>query len=130
MFATAPIQGNEIVFEYFSPSWVQEFPRIRITKVVHGYKHLFTPKKSSSGSCNIDVACKDGADWHNQARSVAVILTDNNQKYCTGAMVNNLRQDGKQYFLTVSSKTDKPTMHCPLTVSLFIRQTIVLDGTI
>jgi lysyl endopeptidase len=101
MFATAPIQGNEIVFEYFSPSWVQELPRIRITKVVHGYKPLFVPKISSSGSCNIDVACKDGADWHNQARSVAVILTDNNQKYCTGAMVNNLRQDGKQYFLTV-----------------------------
>ena len=116
MFATAPIQGNEIVFEYFSPSWVQEFPRIRITKVVHGYKHLFNPEKSSSGSCNIDVACKDGADWHNQARSVAVILTDNNQKYCTGAMVNNLRQDGKQYFLTVSFEPDKLTTHSLLTV--------------
>lgn len=101
MFATAPVTGNEIVFEYFSPAHVQAFPRIRITKVVHGYKHLFKPKASSSGSCNIDVACKDGAGWHDQARSVAVILTDNNSKYCTGAMVNNLREDGKQYFLTV-----------------------------
>lgn len=101
MFATAPVTGNKIVFEYFSPAHVQAFPRIRITKVVHGYKHLFKPKASSSGSCNIDVACKDGAGWHDQARSVAVILTDNNSKYCTGAMVNNLREDGKQYFLTV-----------------------------
>lgn len=76
-------------------------PKLHISKVVHGYKRLFDNQKSSSGSCNIDVACKDGSGWHDQARSVAVILTDNNQKYCTGAMVNNLRQDGKQYFLTV-----------------------------
>lgn len=112
MFATAPVAGNEIVFEYFSPAFVQELPRIRITKVVHGYKHLLKPKTSSSGSCNVDVACKDGAGWHDQARSVAVILTDNNQKYCTGAMINNLRQDGKQYFLTVSSMFSL-TFHTP-----------------
>ncbi|KAG2174218.1 hypothetical protein INT43_004239 [Umbelopsis isabellina] len=104
-FATVPVVGNEIVFEYFSPSEVKEMPKLHISKVVHGYKRLFDNHKSSSGSCNIDVACKDGTGWHDQARSVAVILTDNNQKYCTGAMVNNLRQDGKQYFLTANHCT-------------------------
>ncbi|KAG0227128.1 hypothetical protein BGW42_003144 [Actinomortierella wolfii] len=51
-----------------------------------------------SGKCNLDVACFH--EYRDQSRSVGVILTDYNQKYCTGSLVNNARQDGRQLFLT------------------------------
>ncbi|KAF9974735.1 hypothetical protein BGZ73_001818 [Actinomortierella ambigua] len=51
-----------------------------------------------SGKCNLDVACFH--EYRDQSRSVGVILTDYNQKYCTGSMMNNARHDGRQLFLT------------------------------
>ncbi|KAF9162680.1 hypothetical protein DFQ26_003342 [Actinomortierella ambigua] len=51
-----------------------------------------------SGKCNLDVACFH--EYRDQSRSVGVILTDFNQKYCTGSMINNARHDGRQLFLT------------------------------
>ncbi|KAF9109883.1 hypothetical protein BGX27_007026 [Mortierella sp. AM989] len=59
------------------------------------------PIRAMSGKCNIDVACHQ-SEFHDQSRSVGVILTDYNQKYCTGSLVNNVRQDGKQLFLTAN----------------------------
>ncbi|KAI1317283.1 hypothetical protein EDD11_008771 [Mortierella claussenii] len=59
------------------------------------------PVRAMSGKCNVDVACHQ-QDYYDQSRSVGVILTDYNQKYCTGAMVNNARQDGRQLFLTAN----------------------------
>ncbi|KAF9197086.1 hypothetical protein BGZ50_000036 [Haplosporangium sp. Z 11] len=59
------------------------------------------PVQSMSGKCNIDVACHL-KDYYNQTRSVGVLLTDYNQKYCTGALINNVRQDGRQLFLTAN----------------------------
>lgn len=59
------------------------------------------PVQAMSGKCNVDVACHL-KEYYDQSRSVGVILTDYNQKYCTGAMINNAEQDGRQLFLTVS----------------------------
>ncbi|KAF8941574.1 hypothetical protein EDD21DRAFT_411091 [Dissophora ornata] len=59
------------------------------------------PVRAMSGKCNVDVACHQ-YEYQDQSRSVGVILTDYNQKYCSGAMVNNARQDGRQLFLTAN----------------------------
>ncbi|KAF8980129.1 hypothetical protein BGZ46_004587 [Entomortierella lignicola] len=59
------------------------------------------PVQAMSGKCNIDVACHQ-SEFQDQSRSVGVILTDYNQKYCTGSLINNVRQDGKQLFLTAN----------------------------
>ncbi|KAG0300949.1 hypothetical protein BGZ98_008738 [Dissophora globulifera] len=59
------------------------------------------PIRALSGKCNIDIACHQD-EYQDQGRSVGVILTDYNQKYCTGAMINNARQDGRQLFLTAN----------------------------
>ncbi|KAF9144294.1 hypothetical protein BG015_000150, partial [Linnemannia schmuckeri] len=57
------------------------------------------PVQAMSGKCNVDVACHLN-DYHDQSRSVGAILSEFNQKYCTGALINNVRQDGRQLFLT------------------------------
>ncbi|KAF9354356.1 hypothetical protein BGX26_007809 [Mortierella sp. AD094] len=59
------------------------------------------PVRAMSGKCNVDVACHQ-SEYYDQSRSVGVILTDFNQKYCTGSLVNNIRQDGRQLFLTAN----------------------------
>jgi len=54
-----------------------------------------------SGQCNINApACPQSRQWLSQVRSVVIMMTADGQKFCSGAMLNNLAQDGKQYFLT------------------------------
>ncbi|KAF9567684.1 hypothetical protein EC968_003183 [Mortierella alpina] len=60
-----------------------------------------------SGKCNIDVACYQ-KEYRDQSRSVGILLSDYNQKYCTGALINNANQDGRQLFLTAAHCTKYP----------------------
>ena len=46
-----------------------------------------------SGSCNIDVVCPLGIGWESEIQSVAGIAFSGSL-FCTGAMINNMRQDG------------------------------------
>ncbi|KAF9120888.1 hypothetical protein BGW39_011003 [Mortierella sp. 14UC] len=62
------------------------------------------PVRAMSGKCNVDVACHQN-EYHDQSRSVGAILSEYNQKYCSGALVNNARQDGRQLFLTANHCT-------------------------
>ncbi|KAK4515464.1 glycine cleavage system H-protein subunit [Mucor velutinosus] len=128
-FKTSPLQGDHLVIEYVSPLHVEHLPKIHISKVVYGYKHvpflesslqqqqqqeshsndiskyqrIFSKRNrhQHSGKCNIDLSCDvAGIDWSNEARSVAVLLTDENQMYCTGVLLNNALHDGRQLLLT------------------------------
>ncbi|KAF9424998.1 hypothetical protein BGZ94_007933 [Podila epigama] len=165
IFATAPVAGDRLLLEYYTPRSVLERspPRLQLSHVVHGYKPMLYAASSDStasgyraqdgsiqprsrrwkkkqrmsqsslvdqreqqdgtlfdndmyehdddegsnfprvmsGKCNVDVACHQ-REFHDQSRSVGVILTDYNQKYCTGALINNARQDGRQLFLTAN----------------------------
>ena len=56
-------------------------------------------RRELSGSCNIDVVCDEGDDWRDEISSVAAYSLGGSL-FCTGAMINNARQDGKPYFLT------------------------------
>lgn len=54
-----------------------------------------------SGCCNINTpACSETGTYLNQTRSVAIVMTSNGQKFCSGSMINNQLQDGRQLFLT------------------------------
>ena len=83
-------------------------PRIKVVKAVHGFR---TMQVGESGACNIDAKCPIGAKWRKQIDSVAVLITDQGQRFCSGAMINNAAQDGAQYFLTAS--------HCVFTDESF-----------
>ena len=44
----------------------------------------------------------EGAAWEAQIRSVAMILTGGGWRLCSGALVNNVRNDYTPYFLTAN----------------------------
>jgi len=78
-------------------------PNITLTTL--GYDYIGVANKDgfygSSGSCNIDVRCPEAVEWENEKSSV-VRLIINSQYLCSGAIVNNLRNDKKPYMLTAN----------------------------
>ncbi len=59
----------------------------------------FAQRTQKAGSCNIDVACSEGAGWEAEINSVAVI-SRGGSTFCTGFMVNNTAEDRTPFFMT------------------------------
>lgn len=106
-FATGLVPGSDVTIEYYEPAEAVSPGIIQIENIVHAYRNFFKRDPLSddfgtSGSCNINVNCEVADPWENQARSVAMILTSGGTRWCTGSMVNNIRQDLTPYFLTAN----------------------------
>ncbi|MCK5125726.1 MAG: trypsin-like peptidase domain-containing protein [candidate division Zixibacteria bacterium] len=112
MFATQPVKGDVSIIEYYEPADVRGLGKIKISRVVHAYKDIFSffadKAFGSSGSCNNNVNCPEGDDWLDEKRGVAMILLGSGTRWCTGSMVNNVRQDARQLFLTANHCLNGP----------------------
>ena len=106
IFATAPVAGDHIILEYNEPADSPLGVRIQISSVIHAYKNIFGFHNDrgygDSGSCNNNANCPEGADWENEVRAAAMILTGGGSRLCSGSLINNVRQDMTQYFLTAN----------------------------
>jgi PKD repeat protein len=111
-FATEAVAGDHIILEYDPPRNGTELPDVRIYQVHYVYRGLEFIGKGQSGPCEVNVNCPEGDSWQNEKRSVAkIVLKAGAGTYiCTGALVNNVRQDSTPYFLTAR--------HCGNTASL------------
>lgn len=109
---TELIPGDLAVVEYYvAPENSRKAVSLTIEKVTHGYRTAkeFAEKAfESSGSCNMNVNCPDGALWDEQKRSVVMLVSGSNG-FCTGALVNNTANDGKPYVLTANHCYSNPT---------------------
>lgn len=109
-FSTAPVKGEAVTLEYYEPFSVQGEGQLEVSKVIHAYRNIFQTaqdmannaiwRSGRSGACNVDVNCPEGGAWYEQIRSVAMIVTDDGTRLCTGQLVNNMTQDKTPYFLT------------------------------
>ena len=122
LFATEIIYTSDCIIEYYEPANVKQRGSFTITGVANVYNapeppsyiKLQNPKCcgfGTSGACNVNVNCPEGASWTNQRNAVARILIKNgaSQGYCSGSLINNVAQDCKNYFLTAN--------HCGAAVS-------------
>jgi len=108
-FATGLVKGDVSILEYWEPADVNGEPEFRISRIVHAYHDMFNERFvkdalgfGSSGSCNNNVNCPEGDDWQDQKRSVAMVLLGSGTRWCSGAMINNVRQDLTPYFLSAN----------------------------
>lgn len=115
-FVTAMTHTDECVVEYYEPAAVAGQGIINIGEVAHAYRDVKSRKNAlaptGSGSCNVDVNCSpEGDDWQDEKHSVVTLLTtaNANQSFCTGALVNNVRQDCTPYVLTANHCIDNNT---------------------
>ncbi len=105
---TELVPGNTVIIEYYIPkNRVRNYGSLTLHKVSHGYRTAedYAEKAfGSSGSCNMNVNCPDGAPWALQRRG-AIMLASSNQAgsgFCSASLINNTANDGKPYVLTAN----------------------------
>ena len=98
---TGVIDGADLVLEARMPVAAKQAFALGTVEAFHGYRDWkrAATGKSASGACEIDVACSQGDAWRDEARSVAWV-TIRNQYYCTGELLNNVRQDKAPLLIT------------------------------
>ena len=104
-FSTSPTKGDVTILEYFEPGNAAFPGEIQINRVVHAYRDIFFNESrgyGDSGSCNNNVNCPEFDDWQNEIRAAAMILSSGGSRLCSGSLINNVRQDMTQYFLTAN----------------------------
>lgn len=130
-FYSPDIPGEEMIIEYYQPASVDGKAEISIYQVGHIYRsneNIKGPHGSAVGDCHVNAACEEVNPWRDQANSVVLIkITAGTDIFvCSGAMLNNTRQDNTPYVFTAE--------HCydpAVTVWRFVfeYQTTACDGT-
>ncbi|HPR85778.1 MAG TPA: hypothetical protein PLG33_06990, partial [Prolixibacteraceae bacterium] len=95
----AEFPSKKLIIEYFEPSSSEFSGEVVIGSVSQAYVDL-----NAVATTRIGINCPEGADWQNEKNSVC-LMTFNDSKYsyyCSGALVNNVREDGTPYFLTAN----------------------------
>ena len=130
---TALVPGEQMLLELRVPVADRALVDLHLASVSHGIRSMdadaVVPK---SGSCNIDVICQAGDGWRDQIRSSVLITIPgsvvNTIVLCSGQIVNNSAQDGRQFLLTAN--------HCGITsgndqgvIAYFNYQTSSCGGT-
>lgn len=95
---TPVIMSEDILVELVVPEDEMNDTKLALTKVNQGFR-TFAQKTDKAGSCNVDVACREGNGWRDEINSVAVI-SSGGSAFCTGFMVNNAKYDKTPYFMT------------------------------
>jgi hypothetical protein len=93
---------DDLVLELVVPAAELEELLLELTWINQGYRGFGSRGLAQlSGSCNVDVVCPEGIPWELEIPSVGVISTGGST-FCTGFLVNNVRQDLKPYFMTAA----------------------------
>ncbi|MCH7414338.1 hypothetical protein MM213_12640 [Belliella sp. R4-6] len=99
VFWTDLIKGDGIIIEVKIIGKDSGESAINIEKVVHGYINTFSGFDQSA-PCNRDIACPEGSQWRQDGNSVAMLLLDSGQRFCSGVLLNNTCNDFTNNFLT------------------------------
>ena len=100
---TPVVNTDDLVVELVVAESEVDDVRLALTRIGQGYRPFGAPGASyfGSGSCNYDVICPEGDGWRLEIPSVGVISTGGST-FCTGFMVNNVRNDLRPYFMTAA----------------------------
>ncbi len=112
VLATAPIPGDNLVVEINLPANPEFMPVLEISKVSHDFKGFY-----GSGDCNVDINCPAGASWQKEKRAVVKFIRGG-VWLCSGALINNTRNDGRPLLLT-ANHTIGTEAHAEQTVFFF-----------
>jgi lysyl endopeptidase len=104
---TPVIMSDDVIIELNVPANLVSEVELELTQVGQGFR-TFGQSTLKSGSCNVDVACKESKGWEAEVNTVGVISTGGST-FCTGFMVNNTNNDKTPYFMTAA--------HCRITSS-------------
>ena len=127
--AVFPLQGDEIIIEYYEPENSEFEGLLEIEKVGHDYKNVFGTNDNRfglSGDCNVDINCIEGVDWQKEKRAVCRMIVDNSY-LCTGTLINNFREDETPFLLSANHCVDNQRI-AENTVFCFNYESAVCNG--
>ena len=105
LFVTGDLPGNDMIIEYYEPDNAEFSGEVIIGWIGQSYLDIFSGQSDNTDADGfIPVNCREGKDLQNQKHSVCKI-TFNDSKYsylCSGAFINNTRNDATSYFLTAN----------------------------
>jgi hypothetical protein len=105
MFVTSDVPGDHVIIEYYEPAGVSFGGEVVIGWIGQSYIDIFGIKsRNTDANGFISVNCDEGKDLQNQKHSVCKYsFNDGQYSYlCSGALINNTKNDGAPYFLTAN----------------------------
>ena len=132
VFSTSLYPGQSVIMEYYEPLSVRGASELTPSTVIHGYRDIFFKSDKgaygTSGSCNININCPEGANWQLEKRGVALIL-NRGSAHCSGALINNTSNDGTPYFLTANHCVSGYGSNPSNFVFVFMHESATCSGT-
>jgi len=104
-FVTADFPGNNVIIEYYESSGAEFKGQLIIGWIGQSYIDIFENKsRNVDGNGYIPVNCDEGITLQDQKHSVCKYsFNDREYSYlCSGALIDNTRDDGTPYFLTAN----------------------------
>ncbi|MCP4759671.1 MAG: hypothetical protein GY894_08365 [Planctomycetes bacterium] len=101
---TPPVPGDDLLLSIAVDPKDRHLveSQIALTSINVGYRGFYDMIDiARSGSCNYDVTCAETAGWEDEIPCVAAISTGGSL-FCTGFMVNNIRNDRDPLFMTAN----------------------------
>lgn len=97
--AIAEFIGNSLIIEYDEPKNVEFHGELVIGDFSSAYLNF-----QSGVIGRVQINCPAGDDWQTEKHSVCLMTFHDLQYsyYCSGALINNVRNDGTPYFLTAN----------------------------
>jgi PKD repeat protein len=95
----ADFDGQNVIIEYFEPLHPAFPGQLVIASVSQAYKNLL-----KAASSRININCTEGESWQDLKHAVCRMTFHDTQYtyFCTGFLVNNVREDGTPYFQTAN----------------------------
>ncbi|MBN2348845.1 MAG: T9SS type A sorting domain-containing protein [Bacteroidales bacterium] len=100
----ADYPGSEVVLEYFEPMNPEFEGALIIGEIGQAYRNIFSSSFETQISSDVDINCPEGDLYQLEKHAVArMSFMEGGSSYgCTGALINNVRNDGTPFFLTAS----------------------------
>ena len=97
-------RGEILTIEIKTPISTLNQLLLHSDNVAYGYKEVYAKVAGfgTSGSCEINVLCPLGNGWEGERNSVALVLSDNGQDWCSGCIVMNTCSTNRPFFLTAN----------------------------
>ncbi len=113
LLAVQPVPGDKVIVECYFPDGAINRSKLNIGQVGHGIRDIFGTDElkdgryGTSGYCNVNINCDEGADWQKEKRSVVrlyIYYADHQPGpawgFCSGVLVNNAREDRIPYLIS------------------------------
>lgn len=114
---TQLIGGERIIIEYLTELPQNTYSQIHLQSINYAYRHTGLSQQNTqrdfgdSDFCEVNVNCSEGLAWTDQRDAIVrILIKEGNSFYwCSGTVMNNVRQDCTPYILSAEHCSENPS---------------------